>query len=125
MNKVTSDQEKDTAILGGLLLLVAFLATGNRRLLWLSVSFLLVALLKPVIFKPIAWVWFGFSHLLGEVMTTLVLSVVFFLVVTPIGVVRRLTGYDPMRIRPENAQRISAFTVRNHKFVSDDLERPF
>lgn len=125
MNKVTADQVKDTAILAGLLFLVAFLASGNRPLLWLSGLILLVALLKPVIFKPLAWVWFGFSQLLNRLMTPLVLSGVFFLVVTPIGLLRRLTGYDPMQIRPENHQRASAFSERNHKFVPQDLERPF
>ncbi len=43
--------------------------------------------------------WMTLAEGLGWVMTRVILSVVFYLVVTPIGVVRRLTGADPLRRR--------------------------
>ncbi len=43
--------------------------------------------------------WMGLAEGLSKVVTTLVLSLVFFLVVTPIGVVKRLTGWDPLERR--------------------------
>ncbi len=125
MKKITLDQIKDTAILGGLLFLVAFLATGYRGLLWSAGLILLAAMIKPTIFKPIALMWFGLAFHLSRMMTPLILSVIFFLVVTPIGLFRRLIGYDPMQIKPETHSRVSAFIERNHKFVPHDLEKPF
>jgi hypothetical protein len=44
-------------------------------------------------------VWMALAELLARVMTTLILGVVFFLVVTPIGVVKRLSGWDPLERR--------------------------
>ncbi|MDQ1558600.1 MAG: hypothetical protein QOD32_1660 [Pyrinomonadaceae bacterium] len=40
--------------------------------------------------------WMGLAEALGFVMTRVILGVVFFLVVTPIGLVRRLTGGDAL-----------------------------
>lgn len=125
MPKVTPDQVKDTAILAGLVLLVAAALTDQRLLLWPAGLCLLLALLKPGLFKPLAWLWFGLSHLLGRLMTTLLLTGLFFLVVTPVGVLRRWLGHDPMRIRAANRQGDSAFSQRQHQFTPADLERPF
>jgi hypothetical protein len=40
--------------------------------------------------------WMALASVLGYVMTRVVLALVFFLLVTPIGVVKRLTGWDPL-----------------------------
>lgn len=125
MNKTTPEQAKDTAILCGLFFEFAFLITGNSFLIWPSTLILIVALLNPLIFRPIAKVWFGLSRFIGSVMTVLILSAIFLLIVTPIGMIRRMIGCDPMQIRPKNSCRSSAFTVRNYKYVPHDLERPF
>jgi len=47
--------------------------------------------------------WMGMAEALSFVSTRVVLAVVFFLAVTPIGLVKRLTGWDPLRrrARPE------------------------
>ena len=43
--------------------------------------------------------WMAFAEGLSYVMTTLILGIVFFLVVTPIGLFKRLFGWDPLRRR--------------------------
>lgn len=43
--------------------------------------------------------WMGLAEAMGAVMTRLVLGIVFFAVVTPIGVVKRLFGWDPLERR--------------------------
>lgn len=40
--------------------------------------------------------WMALAGVLSYVMTRVVLALVFFLIVTPIGVVKRLTGWDPL-----------------------------
>jgi len=40
--------------------------------------------------------WMGMAEAMGYVMTRVILALIFFLVVTPIGLVRRLTGGDPL-----------------------------
>jgi hypothetical protein len=43
--------------------------------------------------------WMKLAELLSFVMTRLILGVVFFLIVTPIGVIKRLFGWDPLSRR--------------------------
>ena len=40
--------------------------------------------------------WMRFAEALSYVSTRVILAIVFFVVITPIGVVRRLTGWDPL-----------------------------
>ncbi|NTV13183.1 MAG: hypothetical protein HGA96_04530 [Desulfobulbaceae bacterium] len=58
-------------------------------------------------------------------MTPLLFAAIFFLLITPIGLIRRLMGYDPMQVKPANKSRVSAFSERNHEFTPLDLEKPF
>lgn len=125
MDKATLEQSKDTASLACLLLLLISWKWSIRELLPVAGLLLLANLLKPALFTPIASVWFAFSRLLGRVMTLVILTTIFFLVVTPMGLARRLLGCDPLQLAPRNRSRPSAFTERNHLFVSHDLEKPF
>ena len=56
--------------------------------------------------KSLTWVykgWMALGHVLGWINTRIILGFVFYFVVTPIGIVRRLLGKDPMgrRLRPD------------------------
>ena len=48
--------------------------------------------------------WMALAAALGYVMTRVVLALVFFLLVTPIGVVKRLTGWDPLGRRTRRGE---------------------
>lgn len=43
--------------------------------------------------------WMGFAEQLAKIVTTLILALVYFLVVTPIGLFKRLRGWDPLERR--------------------------
>ena len=46
----------------------------------------------PIILKPIYWAWMTFATILGWIMTRVILSLLFYIVITPIGVLSRLFG---------------------------------
>ena len=92
---------------------------------WQAAVLQVITMTVPRIFAPIAVVWLGLSHLLGAVMSRVVLTVIFFLVVTPIGLVRRLMGKDSLRLRAFKAGDDSVMLPRNHVFSDADLERPY
>ena len=48
--------------------------------------------------------WMALASVLGYVMTRFVLALVFFLLVTPIGIVKRLTGWDPLGRRTRRGE---------------------
>jgi Saxitoxin biosynthesis operon protein SxtJ len=98
----------------GLLVGGIFGAIGLWPLLWrqqnprlwalaLAVALVLPALVAPPILAPAYRAWMKLAEVLAWVNTRIVLGVVFYGVVTPIGLVMRLTGHDPMRRRFEQA----------------------
>ncbi len=101
-------------------------ATRKREgYLLLALTFHVINMIVPQIYRPIAIVWLGLSDLMGEVASKVMLSIVFFLVVTPIGLIRRMFGKDSMRLRDFKASTDSVMLERNHLFVSRDIESPY
>ena len=58
----------------------------------LSPVFLILGLAAPVVLRPVHKVWMSLAHVLGWIMTRVILSLLFFLGVTPVGVLGRLFG---------------------------------
>jgi hypothetical protein len=79
----------------------------------------------PQLFRPAAVIWFGIAHAMGAIVSRVVLSVVFFALVTPISVWRRATGADSLQLKSFGRGRQSAMNERNHTFVGKDLEQPY
>ena len=123
--RITKDQSRDTGM--AMVLLLLLLAVSPKRHGYLIAAILLhvVNMIVPQIFRPIAVVWLGFSNLLGEVLPKVLLSIVFFLVVTPIGILRRLIGKDALKLRIFKGSQDSVMLERNHLFIGRDLERPY
>lgn len=86
---------------------------------------LLLTLTFPSLFKLPARVWFGFSHMLGSVMTRVLLTVLYAVLVIPMAFLLRIAGKDAMRLKAWRNGEPSAFEVRDITFKAADLERPF
>ena len=67
--------------------------------LGLGALFLAVALLHPAVLAPLARLWMKFGLLLHRIVSPIALGVMFFLVITPMGLLMRLFGKDPLRLR--------------------------
>ncbi|MEW5795018.1 MAG: SxtJ family membrane protein [Candidatus Zixiibacteriota bacterium] len=65
---------------------------------WAGVAglFGLLGLALPIVLKPVYIVWMTFAYYLSFVMTFVILTLFFFLVMTPAGLIMRLFGKDPM-----------------------------
>jgi len=61
--------------------------------------FLLLALLLPHVLAPANRLWTKFGLLLHHIVSPIALGILFFLVVTPTGLLMRLFGKDPLRLR--------------------------
>lgn len=108
-----------------LLLLLASLALKRNGFVLAAIIVLVVNMTIPLAFKPLAVVWLGASEAIGAVMSRVLLSIVYVVVVTPVGLVRRLVGTDPLRLKAFKAGDDSVMTTRNHRFEARDLERPY
>jgi len=57
-------------------------------------------LARPItVLRKLCAAWIALGHVLGWVVSHVILAVVYFAVVTRVGLVRRLFGYDPLRLR--------------------------
>ena len=68
----------------------------------ISLIFLVLGLLKSKILTPLNKLWFKFGIFLGKIMSPLIMGIIFFLVVTPIGLIMRLLGKDLLNLKYEN-----------------------
>lgn len=67
-------------------------AGGYRYFLPLGAGLVVLGLIRPVLLRPLYRAWMALSVVLGWFMTRVILSVLFYLVITPIGVLARLSG---------------------------------
>lgn len=91
----------------------------------LSIIALILNMVVPTIYRKFARIWFGLSHLLGTVVSKIILTLIFYLLVTPVGVLRRLMGKDALQIKDWKKDTLSAFSVRDHVFDADEIEKPY
>jgi hypothetical protein len=122
---ITRDQSRDTGLAIVLALLLVMLRWQRSELLVPALIIQVVSMIAPQVLRPVAIVWFGLAHLLGAVVSRVLLAAVFGLVVTPIGLLRRALGNDSLRLRAFKAGDESVMVVRNQTFTARDLERPF
>lgn len=128
---VTKEQCKDTglAVVLIFLLLALFLRDEGRVIKPAFVAVAMVIhvlnMIAPRLYHWPAVVWFGFSHVLGTVMSKVILTIVFVLVVTPIAVIRRMMGKDALKLKAFKAGSASVMVERNHTFTATDISKPY
>lgn len=87
---------------GAFLLLAALLWWRGKalpvRLVFTALGALLslAAVVAPTALGPVNRAWMGLAHLISKVTTPIFLGVVYFLVITPIGLLRRAMGHRSM-----------------------------
>ena len=123
--KISKDQCKDTGMAAVLILLLIGYYTKNTSYYHLAIIALLVNMIVARAYYPVAILWLGLSNMLGAVMSKVILTIVFFLVVVPVGFVRKMLGKDPMLLKLWKRGRQSVMKVRNHTFTAKDLEKPY
>jgi len=72
---------------------------GNSVRLWalaVAATFLILAFAAPQVLKPLNQIWFKFGMLLSKIIAPIVMGLIFFITVTPIGLIRRMKDPDPL-----------------------------
>ena len=75
---------------------------GNDVRYWsifLSLIFLILGLLNSKLLSPLNRLWFKFGIILGNFIAPIIMGLVFFLVVTPIGLIMKLLGKDLINLK--------------------------
>jgi multisubunit Na+/H+ antiporter MnhG subunit len=80
--------------------------------IYLAGSFSGLGIILPIILKPFYMVWMIFAVILGWFMTKVILSLLFYLIITPIGLFLRIIGKDLLDLK-EKKQQKSYWNMRN------------
>lgn len=115
----------ETGMSLALVCLLVFLLGGERGFVVAGTAVLALTMAYPSVFRPISRVWLAFAATCGAVGAKVVLSVVFYGLVTPVGAVRRLLGTDSLQLRRFGKGEGSAFTVRDKTYAAKDVETPY
>ena len=75
--------------------------TGREWEWWAAASVLMIVLAfaVPAVLAPFNRLWYRFGMLLSRIVQPIVLGLLFFVMVTPIALIMRSTGKDPLRLR--------------------------
>ena len=87
--------------------LIAFwpLIKGNDIRIWvliISIIFFVLGLINSKILTPLNRLWFKFGIFLGNFIAPIVMGIIFFLVVTPTGIIMKLLGKDLIKLKKNN-----------------------
>jgi hypothetical protein len=122
---ITRDQAKDTGMAMVLICLLIGYAGHKQGFIGAAIVLLFADMTWPAVYKPVGKLWFALSHVLGTVMSKILLSILFFALVTPLGFARRLSGSDALQLKKWKKNHSSVFKVRNHTFTSHDIQHPY
>ena len=78
------------------------LLKGNDLRIWsllISFGFLILGLINSKILSPLNKLWFKFGLILGKIISPLIMGIIFFVVVTPIGIVMRVLKKDLLNLK--------------------------
>jgi hypothetical protein len=113
----------------GLLAILAaiFLAICQKQNHLVTWAFILtiVTLIIPIVFYPFAAIWFWFSKILSAIGSRVLLTIIFFIVVTPVGLIRRILKKDSLKIDQFKKSKKSAMIDRDHLYTAEDFTNAF
>ena len=117
-------------LIGIILLIIAGILFYKEResyilIFWLGIAFIGLGLGMPIILKPFYLVWMNFAVVLGWLMTRLILGLLFYVIVSPIGLIARLFGKEFLELK-NSSLNSSYWNYKNSRRIShQNLEKQF
>ena len=78
---------------------------GQDLRLWsliISLIFLILGIVNSTVLTPLNKIWFKFGILLGNIISPIVMAIVFFVVVTPTGIIMKILRKDLIGLKKNN-----------------------
>ena len=78
------------------------LISENNIKIWsliISLIFLALGIINSSLLTPLNKLWFKFGILLGKFMSPVIMAIIFFIVVTPIGLIMRIFNKDLLKLK--------------------------
>ena len=116
-------------IIGSIILVIVSMMFFKEKefykfLLYIGVFVFFSGLLLPNILKPFYWIWMLFSLIIGWFMTRIILSILFYTIITPTGLILRLFRINYLELNNNN--KSSFWNNRDSQIEkSQDYEKQF
>lgn len=81
----------------------------------------LLSVVFPTFARFFTRAWLGLGKAIGAVNSRIILGLIFYLVLTPLALLSRIRGNDPLKLKGNKLK--STFVIRNHKYKKEDLEK--
>jgi hypothetical protein len=129
INNIFSKVTKQQCLEFGLLVVLVGIYCGlhfKERYFFIA-SFIatLLTVLWPLVFYPFAMIWFAIVKALSFLSSWIIMLILFFVIVTPVAIFRRITGQDTLQLRQFKKSTQSAMTDINHTYTKADLLHTF
>ena len=73
--------------------------------IFVAIIFLILGLMNSKLLTPLNILWFKFGKLLGSIVSPIVMGIVFFVVITPIGLIMKIIGKDLLNSKYNNKHK--------------------
>jgi len=125
-----TDLRKFGITIGVILLIIAgFLLWKEKEsyqiLLTFGVTLFILGIAIPIILKPIYWVWMILATILGWIMTRVILSLLFYTIFTPIGLILRFFRKQFLELRWDKSKESYWNFRSNEHLKKENYEKQF
>ncbi|MFH1531183.1 MAG: hypothetical protein ABIK09_10685 [Pseudomonadota bacterium] len=108
-----------------LVLLVLSFVLDIRQLAAAAAAVIFLGLASVTLSSLLSAAWWGLTGLIGRLVSGTLLTLVYVVMVTPVGLLRRLLRRGPPSLRPLPRGETPALEVRDHTFGPTDFEKPW
>jgi hypothetical protein len=89
-------------------------------LLYTSLAMGLIGVFSNSLSEKVAWVWGKIAHIMGTFNSYVLLSIIFFVFLTPVAFLFKLTRKDSLKLKAQKNGTV--YEERNHLYIAKDLE---
>jgi polyferredoxin len=94
--------------------------TWSNYLLITSLVMGLIGVFSDFLSEKVAWVWGKIAHIMGTFNSYVLLSIIFFVFLTPVAFLFKLTRKDSLKLKAQKNGTV--YEERNHLYVAKDVE---
>ena len=125
-----SDWEKFGITMGIILSIIGFYLLWEKNnnynyILFLAAAFFITGLILPSILRPVYKVWMALAVVMNFIMTRVIMAVIFYLIVTPIGLIASLTGKKFLDVKIDKSAKSYWIVREKTSKLKSDYERQF
>ena len=125
-----SDWKKFGITMGTVLVIIGFFLLWKKNnyfeySFFLAAVFFIAGFILPSALKPVYKVWMALSVVMGFIMTRVIMIIIFYLIVTPVGLIASMSGKKFLDMKIDKSAKSYWIAREKVQKVKSDYERQF